>query len=144
LYAQPYAISASGWKKTDAFRGTSYIDSKCRKGKKGKSQLAPVFFFTFIPSFFFLNSRLYSRTWTVRLPPTTVLRFFFSPREVPSLCSRREQLSSSSTPRRRGRCPRGRHSSSSRRARRRTRLRSRPRTRRTLASWRGARWKIAA
>jgi hypothetical protein len=109
-----------------------------KKREKRKITACSRIFFTFIPSFFFLNSRLYSRTWTVGLPPTTVLRFFFSQRSSLSL-SRREQLSSSSTPRRCGRCPRGRHSSSSRRARIRTRLRSRPRTRRTLASWRGAR-----
>jgi hypothetical protein len=34
------------------------------------------YFFTFIPSFFFLNSGLRSRTWAVGLPPTTILGFF--------------------------------------------------------------------
>jgi hypothetical protein len=119
-------------------RGTCYINNKCRKGKKKKENhnLLP-YSFTFIPSFFFLNSGLRSRTWAVGLPPTTVLGFF-SPREVPSLCSRCDQLRSSSTPRRHSRCPRCRPSSSSRRAQAHT-FAKQPRTRRTRASWRGAR-----
>jgi hypothetical protein len=60
-------------------RGICYINNKCKKGKKkkGNHNLLP-YSFTFIPSFFFLNSGLRSRTWAVGLPPTTVLGFFFS------------------------------------------------------------------
>jgi hypothetical protein len=59
-------------------RGICYINNKCKKGKKQKENhnLLP-YSFTFIPSFFFLNSGLRSRTWAVGLPPTTVLGFFF-------------------------------------------------------------------
>jgi hypothetical protein len=46
--------------------------------------------FTFIPSFFFLNSGLRSHTWAVGLPPTTVLGFFLPekfPLSVPDAIS---------------------------------------------------------
>ena len=118
-------------------RGTCYINNKCRKGEKKENHNLLPYSFTFIPSFFFLNSGLRSRTWAVGLPPTTVLGFFL-PEKFP--LSVPDAISSTLLPLLGGTVgarevgllpPLG--------ARRRPRLRSRPRTRRTHASWHGAR-----